>query len=187
MKNDDVKKVYISGKISGLEYADAIDHFEDAENWISEQDQCPVNPMRLLQHDMLDYADYLKADIAVLIQCDAIYMLDNYVTSPGARLELSIAKALDLEIVYEAGRPYEDVAEDDINDPICWIHDLITAELEETKDCLDMEENETAISTLDRCIELLQAAKAKGQSMEDRLRKYYNAIVDLGFERNMEE
>ena len=43
-------KVYISGKITGLEYQDAFNNFERAEQEIKELGGTPVNPMKI-EHD----------------------------------------------------------------------------------------------------------------------------------------
>lgn len=44
---------------------------------------------------------YLKGDLEILKRCDAIYMLDNWKTSYGAKCEYRLANWLGLEIHYE--------------------------------------------------------------------------------------
>jgi nucleoside 2-deoxyribosyltransferase len=46
------------------------------------------------------WADHLKEDIRLLLDCDAIILLAGYPASKGATLELSIALALGLQIFY---------------------------------------------------------------------------------------
>lgn len=47
------------------------------------------------------YADYMRADIAALIKCKTILMLQSWDISAGATLEYQIADALGMEIIYE--------------------------------------------------------------------------------------
>lgn len=44
---------------------------------------------------------WLKGDLEILKRCDAIYMLNNWKTSYGARCEFRLAGMLGLEIHYE--------------------------------------------------------------------------------------
>jgi len=176
-----MKKVYISGRISGLDFNEAYRHFASAETWLIDQGHAPINPINL-PRDM-SYEEYMRLDILSLMSCDAIYMLDNYKASRGARLELSIAKAIGLEIVYEGDFHLDIVSCPD--DPICWTHDMIIANLEEIKDHMNFEA-EYEIRLVNDCISMSEAAKVKGQSMEDRLSMYREAIEKLGFERVLE-
>lgn len=47
------------------------------------------------------YADYMKADLEVLLKCSTIVMLKGWENSKGARLEYEIAQAIGMEVVYE--------------------------------------------------------------------------------------
>ena len=44
----------------------------------------------------LEYSDYMRADIAELMKCDAIYMLEGSEDSAGACCEYDIARCLNL-------------------------------------------------------------------------------------------
>jgi hypothetical protein len=101
-------KIYISGQISGLEYADAFERFEQAERQI--RDYCRyemvnlnemVNPMKLNHEHDKSWENYMLVDIKALFECDAIYMLKNWCNSKGARIERSIAIEMGIEIIYE--------------------------------------------------------------------------------------
>lgn len=48
-----------------------------------------------------EYADYMKADLEMLLKCHTIVMLKGWENSKGARLEYEIAEATGMEIVYE--------------------------------------------------------------------------------------
>ena len=73
----DIKKIYISGKITGLPVREAIAKFRS-----------PFDNGLPLE---ADWAEHIGKDISLLLRCDAIYLLDDYEKSEGARIELCIA------------------------------------------------------------------------------------------------
>lgn len=93
------KKIYLSGKISGLPICEAIKNFESAENQLKGFANI-VNPMRLRHDHDKSWQSYMKEDIRALMECDAIAMLPNYKSSKGALIELNLAKSLGFEIIY---------------------------------------------------------------------------------------
>lgn len=103
-------KVYISGKISDLHVDDFTRSFKKAEEELRRRGHEPVNPVEL-NHDHT-YADslptkhekwcyYMDIDMQALIRCEAIYMLNNWQTSRGARVERAIAFEMGLQIIYQ--------------------------------------------------------------------------------------
>jgi len=92
------KRVYISGKITGLYNAEKL--FEIAEKEINNFGFDAVNPMKL-KHVNKNWSDCVKKDIIELCRCDTIYMLSNWKGSKGAILEHHIAKELKMEIIYQ--------------------------------------------------------------------------------------
>ena len=94
-------KVYISGRITGLEYQEAYKKFEDAEVEVKNMGGVPVNPMKLEHKPNADWHDFMEKDIAELLRCEGIFMLDNWGNSKGARCEYALAKELDLKIVFQ--------------------------------------------------------------------------------------
>jgi hypothetical protein len=95
-------KIYISGQISGLEYADAFERFEQAENKFKDDNWDEiVNPMKLNHEHDKSWENYMLVDIKALFESDAIYMLNNWGNSKGARIERSIAIEMDIIIIYE--------------------------------------------------------------------------------------
>ena len=95
-------KVYISGKITGLEYQEAYKIFEDAEKEVKNMGGVPVNPMKLEHKPNADWYDFMEKDIAELLRCEGIYMLENWGNSKGARIEYNIAREMDLKIVFQS-------------------------------------------------------------------------------------
>lgn len=94
-------KIYISGKITGLDIAVAEDLFEAAENKLKSAGMEPVNPCKILPYDPKHtWEDYMVEDVRALFKCNAILMLDNWQDSRGARVEHAIAKELGLKVFY---------------------------------------------------------------------------------------
>ena len=94
-------KVYISGKITGLDYQDAYKKFEDAEVEVKNMGGVPINPMKLEHKTNADWYDFMEVDFSALLRCEGIYMLENWGNSKGARCEYALAKELDLKIVFQ--------------------------------------------------------------------------------------
>ena len=95
-------KVYISGKITGLDIEDVKRMFQLAENMLKIAYVDVINPMKISpQKFEPTWKDYMIADIEKLIYCDAIFMIHNWKDSKGAILEHHIAKELGLEIIYD--------------------------------------------------------------------------------------
>lgn len=94
-------KVYISGKITGLDIEEAKYNFSNAEVLLKDMGFIPVNPMKsVLYNPVWEWWEYMRDDIALLLRCEAIAMQANWRESKGARLELAIAKELGMQIIY---------------------------------------------------------------------------------------
>ena len=78
-------RIYISGKISGLPLNMVQERFDDAESLLSELGFDVVNPMKNGLDPNEKWIKHLCKDIELLDSCDAIYMMDNWVESRGAR------------------------------------------------------------------------------------------------------
>jgi hypothetical protein len=95
------KKVYVSGKISGLDLDVARSHFENKEFELVALGHEVINPMKLVPyHPDLTLEDYMIADIKALFSCHEMHMLPNWKESRGARIEHAIAIELSLNIIY---------------------------------------------------------------------------------------
>lgn len=97
-----VKRIYISLPISGRSreerriYASRIEAALDAQFPGCEV----VNPL----DNKLDYNEHwsrhMRADIAMLIECDAIYMCHGWQWSHGCKLEHDVATSCGLDVYY---------------------------------------------------------------------------------------
>lgn len=81
-------KIYISGAISND--PNYKDKFDAAEKGLIAEGHLIVNPAK---NNAGDYAEYVDIGLFELMRCDAIYMLPDWRTSVGARLELHYATA----------------------------------------------------------------------------------------------
>lgn len=90
-------KVYISGAITNN--PNYKEDFANAEKLLKKHGFEVVNPASLGEVDGWTWEDYMKKDIKLLVDCDAIYLIDGWENSKGSRLEASLASWLTLKWV----------------------------------------------------------------------------------------
>lgn len=96
-------RVYISGKMTGLRKSEVEFKFTLAETYLRANGYDVVNPARMSDFN-LSYAEFMLIDTTLVTMCDAIYMLNNWRDSNGAKEELALAEAKGLKIMYEVER-----------------------------------------------------------------------------------
>lgn len=86
-----VMLVYISGKISGLNFEEVKKRFLEAEEFLESLGIQAVNPLKngLSVND--DWIKHLCRDIELLHECSHIYMMDGWQESIGACIEYDFA------------------------------------------------------------------------------------------------
>ena len=92
-------KVYISGPISGLPLETVYNNFTNAEVRLLEQGYEVVNPLNNGLPRESTWNEHMRADLKLLLDCDAIYMLNGWERSKGARIEFNIAVSLNYIII----------------------------------------------------------------------------------------
>lgn len=92
-------KVYISGPITGLPYEEVEKAFNEAETRLQEQGYEVVNPLNNGLPRESTWKDHMRADLKLLLDCDAIYMLDGWTNSKGAEIEFNLAFDLRINII----------------------------------------------------------------------------------------
>jgi hypothetical protein len=93
-------KVYISGRIK--DNPDYLAHFASAEHVLRRRDGFEVvNPCTIEHVEDATYEDFMRADLAALLKCDAIYMLEGWERSVDARCEHMVAAMCGMGIIYE--------------------------------------------------------------------------------------
>ena len=101
-------KIYVSGKITGLDRAEVVEKFEKARAELTEKGHSAFVPTVLPDYADVPHGDYLHICYAMIDVCDAIYMLPDWRTSVGARQELQYAADFRKEIIYEDKSTRED-------------------------------------------------------------------------------
>jgi hypothetical protein len=86
-------KIYIAGAITNNPNYEK--QFEEVENHLLEQGHAVLNPVKNLG---FDYKDYIDMGLCELMKCDAIYMIDGWEESSGARLEHMYATTTNMKI-----------------------------------------------------------------------------------------
>ena len=94
-------RVYISGKMTGLTEAEYFKKFEEAEEFLKRFKLEPINPSKHHMGEGLTYAQLMLLDLELLSTCGAIFMLDNWKTSKGAKVELAFGEALGLKVWFQ--------------------------------------------------------------------------------------
>lgn len=95
LKRTDYVKLYISGPITGIENYEK--NFLVAERALRLRGYIVVNPCKI-RHRGTTWEDYMKKDIAALLDCDGVAILPNWTNSRGANLEIRIAQALGMPV-----------------------------------------------------------------------------------------
>ena len=94
-------KVYVSGKISGLDPVEAKKNFIKAELRLKRQGHTVMSPKGIMDFAGFEHEDYMHVCKAMIDVCDAIYMLSNWQTSKGSREELDYAREWRKEVLWE--------------------------------------------------------------------------------------
>lgn len=89
-------KVYISGPITGIAFGNRF-AFMCARSALELCGYEAVDPSEVKLDDDATWADYMRADLKLLLDCDYIYMLEGWEDSKGARLERELAENLGIE------------------------------------------------------------------------------------------
>lgn len=95
------EKVYISGAIAHHDIDERRRAFGDAARFLDLKGFEPVNPFDNGLPEDADWREHMRADMALLIGCDRIYMLGGWEKSKGAKLELDVASSCGIEVMFE--------------------------------------------------------------------------------------
>jgi hypothetical protein len=101
MLKQDNMRVYVSGKITGEVHEDCFNKFEQAEILLQSKGHDVFNPMKSNHYHDKSWQSYMREDIKALMDCDAIYLLDDWNESKGAVIEKELAEKLNFKILTE--------------------------------------------------------------------------------------
>jgi len=95
------QKIYISGKISGLEKEVVTANFAEAERVLNVLGYDTINPMNSGLNEEYPWIMHMVVDIFNMLRCDGVYFLENYKESRGAKIEYRIARLFRMRILYQ--------------------------------------------------------------------------------------
>ena len=90
-------RVYIAGPVTGR--TDYEEKFAAAEALLEAMDCEPYNPVKAGLVEGWEYRNYINRGLDMLMLADAIYMLPDWESSPGARLERMYAEICGLKVI----------------------------------------------------------------------------------------
>ena len=98
-------KVYLSGKMTGLDKGVYEFNFMRAEQFYKSCGYVVVNPCKLSEallhkNPEAEYEDFMKEDLKALKSCTHIALLEGWESSKGANREKAEAEKLGLEIMH---------------------------------------------------------------------------------------
>lgn len=97
-------RIYISGKITGLSNFKEL--FTEAENELINQGYEVVNPVTISHDHDKSWSSYMRSCLKSMLDCDAIYMLSNWMQSEGATIERAVAQSLNFKIIHQNYEPW---------------------------------------------------------------------------------
>lgn len=99
-------KIYIAGPMRNYEALNFEEFFVTARrlrklNWEVEN-PAAYDVKRWFAGETLTEKEILSSDIQLLVDCDAIFMLDGWDKSDGARMEYYFAKGVGMEVIFQS-------------------------------------------------------------------------------------
>jgi hypothetical protein len=95
-----MKKIYLSGPISGRHTLEYLSHFNSCEKKLKGTYEV-INPTKIKHKPPHTWENYMKRDLKSMLECDTIYLLTGWEHSNGARIEFNLAKELGMIIIFE--------------------------------------------------------------------------------------
>lgn len=93
-------RIYIAGPMTGKPSLN-FPAFHATASQLREMGHEAVNPAEICPDPGMSWAACMRADLAQLLTCDAIVMLDGWMHSRGAALEHYLAVSLGLRVIFE--------------------------------------------------------------------------------------
>lgn len=94
-------KIYIAGKVTGMHINHCTMKFGAAQMKLEKKGNTVVNPLEVVNDWKCPWPKAMRLCIAAMMECDAVYALDNWKDSAGATIEVELAKKVGLEIFYQ--------------------------------------------------------------------------------------
>lgn len=91
-------RIYIAGKITGLDIDEAFENFLAADDVLSNKKHQVINPMKLTHDHERTWQAYMKECLTAMMTCDAVLALPNAMESKGAITEITLARVLEIPV-----------------------------------------------------------------------------------------
>jgi hypothetical protein len=93
-------KIYIAGPMTGIPEFN-FPAFHAAAKRLRAEGHCAINPAEVNPDPATPWVDCMRKDIPKVLECEAIYLLPGWDKSKGALLEMHIAEALGMTVIYQ--------------------------------------------------------------------------------------
>jgi hypothetical protein len=93
-------RVYIAGRVTGLNYADVVMKFRHAENQLRDAGHHPINPLTHV-NCLAKQRDAMKICVPLLLDADAVFLLPDWEFSEGAQIEVQLARYAGIHLINE--------------------------------------------------------------------------------------
>lgn len=94
-------RIYLSGAITGRNYDLVQAQFAEAEEKVTQWQYEPINPLKNGLPPESTWTEHMMQDLAMLLTCGAIFMLEGWEKSDGANIEHIFAQKMNIPIIYE--------------------------------------------------------------------------------------
>lgn len=101
-------KVYIAGKITGLDNSEIFKKFYDSKKQLEKHGYTVMSPAVLALNQGFDHSDYMHICYAMIDVCDIVFLQKDWQQSKGARMEFQYAKKTKKKIFFEDSGTRED-------------------------------------------------------------------------------
>jgi len=99
------KMIYVSGPVTGND--NATEQFEEADAFLRKRGHIPLNPIRIdAPHPlkMGKWLYYMRKSVELLMKSDALFLLDGWEKSDGARIEFDLCVKLGIPIYFNCDK-----------------------------------------------------------------------------------
>ena len=96
------ERVYVSGPIAGYDLQERKMAFLKVQHMLESLGYEVSNPFDNGVPDDAHWREHMRADIAMLLQCQSIYMMPGWEFSKGCKLELDVATSCGIRLMIES-------------------------------------------------------------------------------------
>ena len=91
-------QVQLIGRVSGMDRDITVRKFKSAQERLEDQGYWVANPMEMVPEGT-EYGKAMRICIGNLVKMDAVYLLRDWVDSPGGRAEVMVADAIGMTVM----------------------------------------------------------------------------------------